>query len=156
VEQIKELVPDACIGDDVIVGFPGETDEEFMTTYNYLKELDISYLHVFTYSERANTTAKNMKGAIPMHVRKDRRKMLHIMSDKKKRAFYESQIGKDFSVLWESENHDGWMHGFTENYIKVKQPYDNEKENTLEQIHLNEIDADGLVTVTKVTQKVIA
>jgi threonylcarbamoyladenosine tRNA methylthiotransferase MtaB len=156
VEQIKELVPDACIGVDVIVGFPGETDEEFMTTYNYLKELDISYLHVFTYSERANTTAKKMKGAIPMHVRKDRSKMLHILSDKKKRAFYESQIGKDFSVLWESENHDGWMHGFTENYIKVKQPYDNEKENTLEQIHLNEIDADGLVTVTKVTQKVIA
>ena len=154
VTQIKHLAPNACIGVDVIVGFPGETDEEFMTTYNYLKDLDISYLHVFTYSERANTTAKKMNGAVPMHVRKDRSKMLHILSDKKKRAFYELQIGKEFSVLWESENHDGWMYGFTENYVKVKQPYDQEKENTLERIHLDNIDSDGLVSVSTVTQKV--
>ncbi len=156
VNQIKQLAPNACIGVDVIVGFPGESDEEFMTTYNYLKDLDISYLHVFTYSERANTTAKKMKDAVPMHVRKDRSKMLHILSDKKKRAFYEAQIGKDFSVLWESENHDGWMHGFTENYVKVKQPYDQGKENTLERIHLESIDSDGLVTVSIVTQGALA
>jgi threonylcarbamoyladenosine tRNA methylthiotransferase MtaB len=89
-----------------------------------------------------------------MHVRKDRSKMLHILSDKKKRAFYELQIEKEFSVLWESENHDGWMYGFTENYVKVKQPYDQEKENTLERIHLDNIDSDGLVSVSTVTQKV--
>lgn len=156
VNQIKKLAPNSCIGVDVIVGFPGETDEEFMTTYNYLKELDISYLHVFTYSERANTTANKMKGAVPMHVRKDRSKMLHILSDKKKRAFYDSQIGKESTVLWESEDHEGWMHGFTENYVKVKQQYLKEAENTLERIHLNNIDSDGLVTVSKASQGVVA
>ena len=156
VTQIKQLAPNACIGVDVIVGFPGETDEEFMTTYNYLKDLDISYLHVFTYSERANTTAKKMKGAIPMHVRKDRSKMLHILSDKKKRAFYDSQIGKNSTVLWESEDHDGWMHGFTENYIKVKQPYQKDAENSLERIQLENIDSDGIVRVSKVTQGIVA
>lgn len=153
VEQIKRLAPNACIGVDVIVGFPGETDEEFMKTYNYLKDLDISYLHVFTYSERANTTANKMKDVVPMHVRKDRSKMLHILSDKKKRAFYESQLGKKGVVLWESQNHDGIMHGFTENYVKVKQPYNKELENTMQQIELNQIDSDGLVTV-RVLEKV--
>ncbi|MGM0480101.1 MAG: tRNA (N(6)-L-threonylcarbamoyladenosine(37)-C(2))-methylthiotransferase MtaB [Bacteroidota bacterium] len=153
VEQIKQLSPNACIGVDVIVGFPGETDEEFMKTYNYLKDLDISYLHVFTYSERANTTANKMKGAVPMKVRKDRSKMLHILSDKKKRAFYESQLGKTGTVLWESENHDGWMHGFTENYIKVKQPYLKEAENTLQPILMENIDADGLMTVDAILEK---
>ncbi len=156
VEQIKRLAPDACIGVDVIVGFPGETDEEFMKTYNYLKDLDISYLHVFTYSERANTTANKMKGVVPMNVRKDRSKMLHILSDKKKRAFYESQLGKKGTVLWESENHDGWMHGFTENYVKVKQPYSKEAENTLQLIQMKNINSDGLVGVTKVPEKATA
>ena len=126
VAQIKRINPDTCIGVDVIVGFPGESDEEFMKTYNFLKDLDISYLHVFTYSERANTTANKMDEVVPMHVRKDRSKMLHILSDKKKRAFYESQVGKEGTVLWESENNDGWMYGFTENYIKMKQPYCND------------------------------
>lgn len=156
VNQIKKIAPDACIGVDVIVGFPGETDEEFMTTYNYLKDLDISYLHVFTYSERANTTAKKMSGSIPMHVRKDRSKMLHILSDKKKRAFYEAQIGKETTVLWESENHDGWMHGFTENYVKVKQPYDEGAENTLVRISLENIESDGLVSINKISEGVLA
>jgi threonylcarbamoyladenosine tRNA methylthiotransferase MtaB len=155
VEQIKSINPDACIGVDVIVGFPGESDEEFMMTYNFLKELDISYLHVFTYSERANTTANKMDEVVPMHVRKDRSKMLHILSDKKKRAFYASQIGKEGTVLWESENHDGWMHGFTENYIKVKQPYQEETENTMERIRLVNIENDGLVSVVSIEEDVV-
>lgn len=122
VEQIKKISPDACIGVDVIVGFPGETEEAFMETYNYLNELNISYLHVFTYSERANTTAKKMDGVIPMNIRKERSKMLRILSEKKKRAFYESQVGKSGTVLWESQNDNGYINGFTENYIKVKHP----------------------------------
>ena len=145
VEKIKNINPDTCIGVDVIVGFPGETDEEFMKTYNFLKELDISYLHVFTYSERANTTANKMPNAVPMAVRKDRSKMLHILSDKKKRAFYESQINKKGTVLWEGENHDGWIHGFSENYIKVKKPYSEDLENKLEQVTFKEISADGII-----------
>lgn len=145
IERIKSIHPNACIGVDVIVGFPGETDEEFMRTYHFLKDLDISYLHVFTYSERANTTAKKMANAVPMHVRKDRSKMLHILSDKKKRAFYTSQINKSGTVLWESENHDGWMHGFTENYIKVKKPYNSSSENTFEHVTHAHIDTDGLM-----------
>lgn len=145
VEQINRINPDSCIGVDVIVGFPGETDEEFMKTYNFLKDLDISYLHVFTYSERANTTANKMDEVVPMHVRKDRSKMLHILSDKKKRAFYESQKGKEGTVLWESENNDGWMYGFTENYIKMKQPYNKEAENTFEKVYFEKIDSDGLM-----------
>ena len=145
VEQIKQINPDTCIGVDVIVGFPGESDEEFMKTYNFLKDLDISYLHVFTYSERANTTANKMEAVVPMNVRKDRSKMLHILSDKKKRAFYESQVGKEGTVLWESENNDGWMFGFTENYIKMKQPYIEDAENTFEKVLLDRIDSDGLM-----------
>lgn len=145
VAQIKRINPDTCIGVDVIVGFPGESDEEFMKTYNFLKDLDISYLHVFTYSERANTTANKMDEVVPMRVRKDRSKMLHILSDKKKRAFYESQVGKEGTVLWESENNDGWMYGFTENYIKMKQPYNEVAENTFENVLFDKIDSDGLM-----------
>jgi threonylcarbamoyladenosine tRNA methylthiotransferase MtaB len=145
VEKIKQLSPDCCIGVDVIVGFPGETDEDFMTTYNFLKDLDISYLHVFTYSERANTTAKKMKDAVPMEVRRDRSKMLHILSDKKKRAFYENQVGKAGTVLWEADNHDGFMHGFTENYIKVKTPFDSNKVNQFQRVKFTEIDRDGVM-----------
>ena len=155
VAQIKRINPDTCIGVDVIVGFPGETDEEFMKTYDFLKDLDISYLHVFTYSERANTTANKMDEVVPMHVRKDRSKMLHILSDKKKRAFYESQAGKVGTVLWEGDNHEGFMHGFTENYIKVKAPFNESKVNSTEKIVLEEIDKDGLFTclVTELVEK---
>lgn len=155
VAQIKRINPDTCIGVDVIVGFPGETDEEFMKTYDFLKDLDISYLHVFTYSERANTTANKMDEVVPMHVRKDRSKMLHILSDKKKRAFYESQAGKVAIVLWEGDNHEGFMHGFTENYIKVKAPFNESKVNSTEKILLQEIDKDGLFTciVTELVTK---
>ncbi len=145
VEQIKKIAPNACIGVDVIVGFPGETEEAFMETYNYLNELNISYLHVFTYSERANTTANKMDDVIPMHIRKERSKMLRILSEKKKRAFYESQVGKTGVVLWESQNDDGYINGFTENYIKVKHPYDESLENKMMEVEYLSIDNDGLM-----------
>ncbi|MDO9037654.1 MAG: tRNA (N(6)-L-threonylcarbamoyladenosine(37)-C(2))-methylthiotransferase MtaB, partial [Lutibacter sp.] len=145
VEAIKNKMPDACIGVDVIVGFPGETDELFLETYNYLNELDISYLHVFTYSERPNTEAVEMEGIVPQNVRNKRSKMLRGLSVKKRRAFYESQLGKNFTVLFESENKDGYIYGFTENYVKVKTPWNPELVNTLHEIKLTEINEDGIV-----------
>ena len=147
IEKIKSLNPDCCIGVDVIVGYPGETDEEFMKTYNYLKDLPVSYLHVFTYSERANTTAKKLEGSIPMNVRKDRSKMLRILSEKKKRAFYESQVGKSGNVIWEGDNHDGFLNGFTENYIKVKKKFSEEAINTIEHVSHKEIGKDGVMII---------
>lgn len=145
VEQIKKVMPHACIGVDVIVGFPGETDEHFLETYNFLNELDISYLHVFTYSERENTVAATMDGVVPKKVRSKRSKMLRGLSVKKRRAFYESQIGTKRTVLFESENKEGYIHGFTENYVKVKAPWNPELVNTLHQVQLTKIDTDGLV-----------
>lgn len=124
VAKIKELMPDACIGVDVITGFPGESDEHFLDTYNFINELDISYLHVFTYSERAQTGALKIAGKVPVAVRKDRTNMLRILSEKKRRAFYDSQIGKVKSVLFEAENDGNKMYGFTENYLRVEMPYD--------------------------------
>lgn len=155
VEQIKSTVPDACIGVDVIVGFPGETEEGFLETYNYLNELNISYLHVFTYSERANTTANKMEDVVPMHIRKERSKMLRILSEKKKRAFYESQVGKTGIVLWESQNDNGYINGFTENYIKVKHPYDESLENKLQTVKYLSIDKDGLMFAELVEEQVV-
>lgn len=148
VNKIKEVMPDACIGVDVIVGFPGETDEHFLDTYNFLNAMDISYLHVFTYSERDNTIAADMEGIVPMNVRNKRSKMLRGLSVKKRRAFYESQIGKTKTVLFENENHQGYIHGFTENYVKVKAPWNPYLANTLQPIKLEKIDEDGLVSVT--------
>lgn len=145
--KIKEVMPHACIGVDVIVGFPGETDQHFLETYNFLTELDISYLHVFTYSERDNTEAAEMSGVVPGNVRSKRSKMLRGLSVKKRRAFYESQIGASRTVLFESENKAGYIHGFTENYVKVKTPWNPELVNTLHPIELTEIDEDGLVRV---------
>ncbi|WP_298263291.1 tRNA (N(6)-L-threonylcarbamoyladenosine(37)-C(2))-methylthiotransferase MtaB [uncultured Lutibacter sp.] len=145
VEAIKKAMPNACIGVDVIVGFPGETDELFLETYNYLNELDISYLHVFTYSERPNTEAIEMEGVVPQKVRTKRSKMLRGLSVKKRRAFYESQLGNELTVLFESENKEGYIHGFTENYVKVKTPWNPELINTLHTIQLTKIDKDGLV-----------
>ena len=147
VNKIKSFVPHACIGVDVIVGFPGETDEDFMTTYNFLNTLDISYLHVFTYSERANTGAPKMSNPIPLNVRKDRSKMLHILSEKKKRKFYEDNLGTTQNVLWEGDNHDGFMHGFTENYIKVAKPFKEDDINTTEQVVLSTFLPDGVIAV---------
>ena len=145
VNKIREVMPHACIGVDVIVGFPGETDEFFLETYNFLSELDISYLHVFTYSERDNTEAALLKNVIPANVRSKRSKMLRGLSVKKRRAFYESQIGTNRTVLFESENKEGYIHGFTENYVKVKTPWNPELVNTLQQINLTKIDDDGSV-----------
>jgi len=145
VRKIKEVMPNACIGVDVIVGFPGETDELFLETYNYLNEMDISYLHVFTYSERPNTEAAKLDGVIPKKVRAKRSKMLRGLSAKKRRSFYESQLGSTLSVLFENENKEGFINGFTENYVKVKTPWNPELVNTLHTITLKEIDEDGLV-----------
>ena len=148
VKRIKHKMPDACIGVDVIVGFPGETEEHFQETYTLLNELDISYLHVFTYSERANTQAAEMSHVIDKGVRHQRSKMLRILSAKKKRAFYEKNIGSNRTVLFEHENKMGYIQGFTENYVKVKVPYDPGFRNQILNVKLNDIDEDGSVLAT--------
>ena len=145
VAKIREVMPDACIGVDVIVGFPGETDEHFLETYYFLNDLDISYLHVFTYSERDNTEAVLMDGVVADAVRAKRSKMLRGLSAKKRNAFYTSQLGKEKTVLFESDNKQGYIHGFTENYVKVKAPWDPSLVNTLHKVKLTKIDADGMV-----------
>ncbi|HRP60828.1 MAG TPA: radical SAM protein, partial [Vicingus sp.] len=145
VNEIKRLMPHACIGVDVIVGFPNETEEDFLETYQFLNELPVSYLHVFTYSERQNTTANKMTEVVPKEERSKRSKMLHILSEKKRRQFYAEHIGKTYSVLFESENHEGFLHGFTANYIKIKTPYQKELENTIQEVKLSHVDAEGIV-----------
>ena len=147
VANIRRVMPHACIGVDVIVGFPGESDEHFLETYHFLNELDISYLHVFTYSERDNTEAAEMDGVVPANVRSKRSKMLRGLSVKKRRAFYESQIGSNRTVLFESENKEGYIHGFTENYVKIKTPWDPALVNTLQNVQLTRIDEDGSVRI---------
>jgi threonylcarbamoyladenosine tRNA methylthiotransferase MtaB len=147
VKQIKTNNPDTCIGVDVIVGFPGETEEEFNKTLTFLKDLNISYLHVFTYSERANTTAKKMPDAVPINIRRERSKQLQILSNKKRRAFYETQLGKTKQVLWEGEENEGTMYGFTENYVKVKTPFNAKLVNQIKTVKLLEIDRDGVVKI---------
>ena len=145
VERIKATNPDACIGVDVIVGFPGETDEDFLATVNLLKDLDISYLHVFTYSERANTGAPKLGTKVPMETRRERSKILHLLSDRKKLAFYQTQVGKRKAVLFEQEENEGWLYGFSENYVKVKTPYNEALINQIVAVELTEIDRDGLM-----------
>ncbi len=145
VQEIKKLMPHACIGVDVIVGFPGETDAHFLETYHFLNTLEISYLHVFTYSERDNTEAANMQGSVAKNIRTKRSKMLRGLSVKKRRAFYESQLNTNQTVLFESENKEGYIHGFTKNYVKVKTPWNPELINTTHQVTLSRIDIDGLV-----------
>ena len=154
VTKIKEVMPNACIGVDVIVGFPGETDELFLETYNYLNEMNISYLHVFTYSERPNTEAVNLTGVVPKKVRAKRSKMLRGLSAKKRRSFYESQLGNTLTVLFENENKEGFINGFTENYVKVKTPWNPELVNTLHTITLTKIDEDGLVRFNFVKEEI--
>lgn len=147
VAEIKRLMPHCCIGVDVIVGFPGETEEDFNDTYAFLNELDISYLHVFTYSERDNTKAVRMDGRVPNGKRSERNRMLTILSEKKRRAFYEKHLGEVRTVLFEHEQHEAFMYGFTDNYIKVKAKYDPLLTNELHRVRLLEIDADGSVLV---------
>ena len=143
VAKIKELMPGCCIGVDVIVGFPGETPEDFLETYQFLNELDIAYLHVFTYSERENTIAAQMQGAVPGSQRGERSKMLHMLSEKKRRAFYEAQLGNEAEVLFEGDLKDGYMHGFSRNYVKVRAPYDPLLVNETTAVRLSGISDSG-------------
>lgn len=156
VAKIREVMPDSCIGVDVIVGFPGETEEKFLETYNFLNELPISYLHVFTYSERENTEAVEMEGVIPIPERKRRNKMLRILSEKKKMAFYQTQLGKTLPVLWEHENKNGLMFGFTENYVRVQKPFDINSVNEIEYLKLHKIQSDGTVSVLAAFENFLA
>lgn len=148
ITKIKSLMPHACIGADVIVGFPGETEEDFLQTYKFLNELDVSYLHVFTYSERDNTTALRIKEIVPVEERKRRNKMLTILSEKKKRNFYEQHKGRVFTVLFEQENNDGFISGWTENYIRVKTKFDENLVNQLVKVKLEEPDSVGVYRVS--------
>ena len=145
ITTIQRQMPHACIGVDVIVGFPGETEEDFLETYAFLNQLGVSYLHVFTYSERDRTEAASMSEVVPMAVRNKRSKMLRGLSVKLRRAFYESQIETKRTVLFEGENKKGYIHGFTENYVKVKTPWDPALVNTVAEVRLKDIDDDGLV-----------
>ena len=145
IKTIKKYYSDTCIGVDVIVGFPGETEEEFLKTYKLLSELDVSYLHVFSYSERPQTIALKLDGVVPKEERTRRSKMLQILSQKKKRAFYQSQLRKVKNVLFENENHDGFIHGFTENYVKVRIPFSNELKNTMLAVQLSGFGPDGII-----------
>jgi threonylcarbamoyladenosine tRNA methylthiotransferase MtaB len=140
-------MPNCCIGVDVIVGFPGESEEHFLSTYDFINSLDVSYLHVFPYSERNNTTAKKLPNTVSKSEKTDRAQRLRILSAKKKRHFYESQISKTMSVLWEEENHGGdLMQGFSENYIRFEAPYDSNKVNKIEQLIFKEIAVSGLAS----------
>ena len=144
ISRIKEQMPNSCIGVDVIVGFPGETEEHFLTTYNFLNALDISYLHVFPYSERNNTTAKKMQGKVTKAEKTERAQRLRILSAKKKRYFYETQVGREMEVLWEEEKQGESMQGFSENYIRFEAPYDATRVNTVETLCFDQINEAGL------------
>lgn len=149
VNQIKGLMPDACIGVDVIVGFPGETDQHFLDTYSFLADLPVSYLHVFSYSERPDTPAASMQNQVPKKVRQKRSKMLRGLSAKKQYAFYESQLQQTKTILFEAENKAGYIQGFTENYVKVRMPWDPALQNQMIQATLSEIDQQGVVRIAK-------
>ncbi|MCH2213652.1 MAG: tRNA (N(6)-L-threonylcarbamoyladenosine(37)-C(2))-methylthiotransferase MtaB [Flavobacteriales bacterium] len=154
--HIKSFMPDACIGVDVITGFPGETEEEFMVTYDFLRELPVSYLHAFTYSERANTTAVRLTDVVPKEERYERTKRLRVLSHKKKKAFYQEQLGTSREVLVEAEEENGMMNGFTENYVKVKLPFDESLINTIQKAELLEMDRDGRVKVELLNEPIHA
>lgn len=156
VAKIKSLMPDCCIGVDVIVGHPGETSELFEETYHFLNELEVSYLHVFTYSERENTTALAIRPIVPKSDRAERSKMLHILSDKKKRFFYESQIGKEGKVLFEDEVQNGQMLGFTGNYVRVAVKYDPLLINETKEVRYDHINTEGLMEVTELHEEILA
>ena len=152
IDKVREVMPHACIGVDVIVGFPGETEEHFLETYNFLNSLPISYLHVFTYSERDNTEAIEFKGIVPQNVRKQRNKMLRILSEKKRMAFYQTQLGTTQKVLWESENKNGKISGFTENYVKVETDFDEALINQTETVELMMLNPSGNVNIARSSQ----
>ncbi|MEM6799954.1 MAG: tRNA (N(6)-L-threonylcarbamoyladenosine(37)-C(2))-methylthiotransferase MtaB [Bacteroidota bacterium] len=147
VKEIKRLMPHACIGVDVIVGFPGETDSHFEDTYLFLNELDISYLHVFTYSERENTLAAGMEGVVPLAIRQERSKRLRMLSEKKRRFFYEAFLGGERPILFEGAEEAGYMFGFTDNYIKVKTAFDPSKVNHIQSFSMEEVNPEGLMEI---------
>lgn len=147
VQKIKSLMPHCCIGVDVIVGFPGETEEDFLETYKFINELDISYLHVFTYSERANTAAAEMEKAVPMQERRSRNEMLTILSEKKRRAFYSQFLGRHREVLFEVHKDKSLMSGFTDNYLKIELPYDENLINKIMGVQLMSLNENGNVSV---------
>jgi len=155
VQKIKSIMPHGCIGADIIVGFPGETKEDFLETYQFLNELNISYLHVFTYSERGNTPASSMTGSVTGSARADRSKMLHILSDKKRRKFYEENLGMVSRVLFENDIENGRMHGFTENYIRVSAKYDPLHINEIKKVKLISVNSHGLTEVEEVDHEVL-
>ncbi len=147
VAKIKSIMPECCIGVDVIVGFPGESHEDFLETYHFLKDLDINYLHVFTYSERPNTEAAEMEGKVPMNIRRERNEMLRILSEKKKRQFYEANVGKTAKVVFE-EGDDEYNYGFTENYVKVAYPKNDSLANTIKEVNIVGLSSSGLAEVS--------
>ena len=153
INKINKTIPNCCIGVDVIVGFPGETDEDFEETYSFLNQLNIAYLHVFTYSERANTTAKKMGDSVPMNIRKERSKRLRILSEKKKREFYKQNEQKTEEVIFESEHEHGIMHGFTSNYVKVKAPFNPLIKNHVVAVKMTEVDRDGIMKIQFIEKK---
>lgn len=145
VAHIKKLMPHCCIGVDVIVGFPGETEEDFLESYKFINELDISYLHVFTYSERPNTPAIEMDGIVPVAERRRRNQMLNILSDKKRRYFYEQHLGEKRTVLFEQSKIEGRMSGFTDNYIRVDLPLESDLLNQMATVSLDKVDKEGVM-----------
>ncbi|MGB3076189.1 MAG: radical SAM protein, partial [Chitinophagales bacterium] len=144
VAKIKSLMPHCCIGADVITGFPGETEEEFMKTYQFINELDVSYLHVFTYSERDHTEAASLDGKVPVQIRQERTKMLRILSEKKRQDFYQKQIGSTRNVLFENPSSPDYQEGFTDNYIKIKVKQNESLAGVLSTVHLKKLDGDWL------------
>lgn len=152
IETIKRLMPNACIGVDVIVGFPGETEADFNDTYVFLRDLDISYLHVFTYSERPNTTALRIDAVVPIETRQERNKMLRILSHKKQKAFYQSQLNTTSEVLFEAEENGGQMYGFTKNYVKVRTPFNESLINKIKTVKLESIDRDGVAKILLINE----
>ena len=149
VDMIKSAMPHACIGVDVIVGFPGETDEDFKESFDFISSLDVSYLHVFTYSERANTLAAEMGEVVPVNVRRQRNEALRNLSIKKKQAFYQSHLGTGRLVLFEKSKKEGLMTGFTDNYIKVELPYDIAKVNQIDDFTLGQLTPELTMTQSK-------
>jgi threonylcarbamoyladenosine tRNA methylthiotransferase MtaB len=153
IARIKELMPHCCIGVDVITGFPGETDEDFLDTYNFINGLDVSYLHVFTYSERENTPASEMKNSVTGRIRHERTEQLRILSEKKKRFFYQQFIGQNSKVLFEEEtDENGQMMGFTENYLRVTAKFDPILVNEIKEVNLKSINEKGFVEIEELQE----
>ena len=152
IKKIKKIMPHCCIGVDVITGFPGETKAEYLKTYDFLRELDVSYLHVFTYSERENTRAFNMANPVPKKERQERSVMLRTLSEKKKRYFYETQRDQIRTVLFEDNIEDGEMQGYTENYVRITAKYDPMLINELKKVRLSELDKKGTFQVLEIEE----